>query len=75
MPNVSWIGPMGRVTNGNYVTIIGLSAGRGSTNVTISFNPLHTSHGGRYRCVSMVTSPAVSNVTATKDIRIQSEYE
>ena len=73
-PNVAWVGPYGPVTNGNNAVIRDLSAA-GEWNVTVFFNPLRTSHGGRYTCVSMVTAPAVTNVTASKDIKIQSTYE
>eukprot|EP00731_Ephydatia_muelleri_P025777 Em0017g860a len=69
-PNVAWVGPYGPVTNGNNAVIRDLSAA-GEWNVTVFFNPLRTSHGGRYTCVSMVTAPAVTNVTASKDIKIQ----
>ena len=74
--NVTWIGPYGAVTNSsNAVTLVQSTAGTEERNVTLLFNPLLTSHGGRYTCVSMVTTPAVTNVTATKDIKIQSIYE
>ena len=72
--NVVWIGPYGPVTNSNNTVLRDQSAA-GERNVTILFNSLQTSHGGRYTCVSMVTTPAVTNVTARKDIAIQSTYE
>ena len=69
-----WVGPYGPVTNGSNAVIRDLSVA-GERNVTILFNPLRTSHGGKYTCVSMVTAPAVTNGTATKDIKIQSTCE
>ena len=64
IPVVTWRNSNGVVTNGNDITV---------SNGVLTFNPLHTSHGGQYTCQSTLSSP-ISSMTATINITVQSKY-
>ena len=52
------------VTSGNGITV---------SNGNLTFNPLHTSHGGQYNCQSVVTSVNASTIMATTNVIVQSK--
>ena len=74
-PTVQWLYSSNdtAVTNDSGITV-GTQRTNGSiTILTLSFNPLHTSHGGQYTCQSTTDTPS-STVTATRNVTIQGEY-
>ena len=74
-PTVQWLYSSNgtAVTNGSNITV-GTERTTGSTTIlTLSFNPLSTSHGGQYTCQSTIDSPA-STVFATRNVTVQGEF-
>ena len=72
-PTVQRIDSSGNPLNNPYITV-GISVVSGNqVDISLTFDPLHTSHGGRYRCVSVVDHPQ-SVQTATQDITVKSKY-
>ncbi len=53
-PVIEWVGPSGLVLNDNSLDDMLLSSSSLSTTLTLSFTPLHTSHGGSYICRAIV---------------------
>ncbi len=53
-PVIEWVGPSGLVLNDSSLDDMLLSSSSPSTSLTLSFNPLHTSHGGSYVCRASV---------------------
>ena len=74
-PTVQWLycSNGSEVTNGSGITIGTQRTTVSTTTLTLSFNPLHTSHGGQYICQSTIDSPA-STVNATRNVTVQSKY-
>ena len=73
-PTVQWLYSSNgtAVTNESDITV-GTERTTGSTTtLTLSFNPLHTSHGGQYTCQSTTDTPP-STVNATTDVTVQGE--
>ena len=60
------------VTNGSNITVGTQRTNGSTTTLTLSFNPLHTSHGGQYTCQSTTDTPS-SAVNATRNVTVQSE--
>ena len=52
------------VTNGSGITV---------SNGVLTFNPLHTSHGGQYSCQSVVTSLSISTALTITNVTVQSK--
>ena len=69
-PSIEWVGPDGAIGGVSDVTISMTS----ESGVSVMFVPLHTSHGGEYRCVANITVPQVT-ITASSayDITVQSQ--
>ena len=63
-PVVTWRNSTGVVTNGNDITV---------SNGILTFNPLHTSHGGQYTCQSTLSSPLSSTTTALMSVTVLSK--
>ena len=57
-PTAIWTTGGVAVTNGNGITVTTMATNRISIS-TLTFNPLRTSHGERYSCDGMLTSPAL----------------
>ena len=74
-PTVQWLycSNGSEVTNGSGITIGTQRTTVSTTTLTLSFNPLHTSHGGQYICQSMIGTPA-STVNATRNMTVQGKY-
>ncbi len=53
-PVIEWVGPSGLVLNDSSLEDMLLSSSSPSTSLTLSFTPLHTSHGGSYVCRAIV---------------------
>ena len=60
------------VTNGSNITVWAQRTTDSTTILTLSFNPLHTSHGGQYTCRSTTDTPP-STVNATRNVIVQGE--
>ena len=73
-PTVQWLYSSNgtAVTNGNGITVETQRTTNSTTTLTLSFNPLHTSHGGQYTCQSTTDTPS-STVNATTDVTVQGE--
>ena len=65
-PQVTWIDPSGESINGDLQDDTGLIS-------TLTFNPLRTSHGGTYTCVSYIASPH-SRQDAVYSLTVQSKH-
>ena len=65
IPMVTWYNSNGVVTNGNDITV---------SNGNLTFNFLHTSHGGQYTCQTSLTSPVISTITQLMNITVLSMY-
>ena len=73
-PTVQWLYSSNgtAVTNGSVITVGTQRATGSTTTLTLSFSPLHTSHGGQYTCRSTTYTPS-STVTATRNVTVQGE--
>ena len=60
------------VTNVSGITVETQRTTGSTTTLTLSFNPLHTSHGGLYTCRSTTDTPP-STVNATRNVTVQGE--
>ena len=60
------------VTSGSGITVRIQRKTGSTTTLTLSFNPLHTFHGGQYTCQSTTDTPP-STVNATRNVTVQSE--
>ena len=72
---LKWLDADGRVVGGNDI-IVGPPITTGTnTTITLTFNPLLTSHGGRYTCRAGVNISAISlsNSNETSDVVVQSK--
>ena len=63
IPVVTWSNSNGVVTSRNGITV---------SNGILTFNPLHTSHGGQYICQSTLSSPFSTRNTPVINIIVQS---
>ena len=73
-PTVQWLYSSNgdEVTNDSNITVGTPRTTGSTTTLTLSFNPLHTSHGGQYTCQSMIGAPA-STVNATRNVTVHGE--
>ena len=62
-PVVTWRNSTGVVTSGNGITV---------SNGILTFNPLHTSHGGQYTCQSALNYPVISIISSMIDVAVRS---
>ena len=62
-PVVTWNNSNGVITSGNDITV---------SNGILTFNPLHTSHGGQYTCQSALNYPVISIISSMIDIAVRS---
>ena len=73
-PIVTWIGPGVGQTG---VKEIGLMVSDAVTILTLSFNPLQTSHGGQYTCRAVLSNNIISNAgvntstMSSTDVQVQ----
>ena len=76
-PTLEWLASDRRVVGGNHVSI-GSSITTGTnTTLTLTFNPLHTSHGERYICRASINISAISYLNSSdtgSDVVVQSKY-
>ena len=74
-PTVQWLYTSNgtAVTNNSDITVGTQRTTDSTTILTLSFNPLHTSHGGQYTCRSTTDTPP-STVNMTRNVTVQGEY-
>ena len=74
-PTVQWMYSSSdtAVNNGSNITVGTQRTTGSTTTLTLSFNPLHTSHGGQYICQSTTDIPS-STVNAARNVTVQGEY-
>ena len=71
-PDVQWMYPNGTtVTNGSGIVVGSPMRVGNITNLTLTFNPLNTSHGGQYTCHSVVT--ALSEQNKSRNVTVECE--
>ena len=58
------------VTSSGNITVETERTTNSTTTLTLSFSPLHTSHGGQYTCQSKIDTPP-STVNATRNVIVQ----
>ena len=73
-PSIQWQYHNGNVVaTGGDITVGSPQPSGTTTTLTLTFNPLHTSHGGEYICRSVVQGTVER--TAMVDVTVQSEYQ
>ena len=73
-PTIQWQYSNGNmVTTGGDITVGSPETSGTVTTLTLTFNPLQTSHGGEYSCRSVVQETVER--TAMIDVTVQSEYQ
>ena len=71
-PDVQWIYPDGTIVTNSSGIVVGSSMRVGNiTNLTLTFNPLLTSHRGQYTCHSVVT--ALSEQNKSRNVTVDCE--
>ena len=65
-PTLGWLDTDGRVVGGNSITVGPPITTGTNTTLMLTFNPLHTSHGGRYTCRARINIPAISIVNSNE---------
>ena len=75
-PTLEWLDTDRHVVGDNDISV-GSSVTTGTnTTLTLTFDPLHTSHGGRYTCRARINIPAISfsnSNEANSDVNVQSK--
>ena len=74
-PVIEWVGPEGPIEDGA-VEGVTLSSSFPSTTMTLTFDPLRTSHGGVYWCRASVVDPEASlsiNANSSYTVTAQSK--
>ena len=74
-PTLEWLDTDRNRVGGNSITVGPPVTTGTNTTLTLTFNPLHTSHGGRYTCRATVNIPAISSVNSSEvsDVLVQSK--
>ena len=74
-PTVKWLDPDNNEVDGSDVAVVmdDMVANGNTTTLLLHFDPLKTSHGGTYACVSTISEPA-SFRKMTRDVEVQREY-
>ena len=74
-PTLEWLDTDRNIVGGNSITVGPPVTTGTNTTLTLTFNPLHTSHGGRYTCRATVNIPAISSVNSSEvsDVLVQSK--
>ena len=74
-PVLEWVGPKGMIENGA-IDGLKLFSSFSSPTMIISFDPLHTSHGGVYWCRVRVMDPETSlsiSANSSHNVTVQSK--
>ena len=69
---IQWTAPNGSIIGNE--TLVDVTVSRSSNSLSLTFNPLHTSHGGQYSCMASVNVPEANvfhNGQASLNITVQ----
>ena len=74
-PTLEWLDTDRNIVGGNSITVGPPITTGTNTTLTLTFDPLHTSHGGRYTCRASINIPAISIVNSSEasDVVVQSK--
>ena len=75
-PTLEWLDTDRHVVGDNDITVGPPITMGTNTTLTLTFNPLHTSHGGRYTCRARINIPAISfsnSNEADSNVTVQSK--
>ena len=74
-PTLEWLDTDRHVVGGDDITVGSPVTMGTNTTLTLTFSPLHTSHGGRYTCRASINIPAISlsNSNEVSDVVVQSK--
>ena len=75
-PTATWTTAGVAVSSGNGITVSTMTANENAAISTLTFDPLRTSHDGRYSCDGTLTSPALDTPLMPSTVvahRVQSE--
>ena len=69
-PTLEWLDTDRNVVGGDDITVRSPITTGTNTTLTLAFNPLYTSHGGRYTCRARINIPVISlsNNSETSDV-------
>ena len=75
-PLVKWLDPLNNEVNGSDVSMTTITIEEwNTTTVVLQFDPLKTSHGGVYTCVSLISQPYLyKEVVKTLTVQSKSTY-
>ena len=65
-PTLEWLDTDRHVVGGNSITVGPVVTTGTNTMLTLTYDPLHTSHGGRYTCRARINIPAISSVNSSE---------
>ena len=76
-PLVKWLDPNGsEITAMKGMISVKYQAFKfNSTSISLTFDPLTASHGGKYVCMSQINATILAQKNLTKDIIVQSKLE
>ena len=74
-PTLEWLDTDRNIVGGNSITVGPPITTGTNTTLTLTFDPLHTSHGGRYTCRATINITAISiiNSSEVSDVVVQSK--
>ena len=74
-PTLEWLDTDTNIVGGNDITVGPPITTNTNSTLTLTFNPLYTSHGGRYTCRASINISAISlsNSNETFDVVVQSK--
>ena len=65
-PTLEWLASDRNIVGDNDITVGPPITTGTNTTLTLTFDPLHTSHGGRYTCRARINIPAISIVNSNE---------
>ena len=68
MPTLQWLNSDNSPVTGNDISVGEVNSMDTSATLTLTFTPLHTSHGGEYTCTAMLKSPPVEEGIVNSDM-------
>ena len=75
-PTLKWLNTDTNIVGGNDITVGPPITTNTNSTLTLTFNPLHTSHGGRYTCRASINISAISLSNSSEtfdDVVVQSK--
>ena len=75
VPTLEWLDTDRNIVGDNSITVAPPVTTGINTTLTLTFDPLHTSHGGRYTCRATINIPVISIVNSSEvsDVLVQSK--